>query len=102
MNGILSLEALTTARPVHLITQTVPARVELHSLLVFLLIYSSIDPSLCLVVWNEGTEAELEWGEMLVAGNYSLSLIDFSPEESDVLQALVELQKDNGHNLEIE
>jgi len=95
MNGILSLEALTTARPVHLITQTVPVRAALHSLLVFLLIYSSIDPSLCLVVWNEGTEAELEWGEMLVAGNYSLSLIDFSPEESDVLQALVELQKDN-------
>jgi len=48
-----------------------------------------------LMVWNEGTSAELEWGEMLVAGNYSLSLVDFSPEGADTLQVLLDLQRDN-------
>jgi len=83
------------AFPIRLVTRTVFSGRALHSIIVFLLFISLINLASGLVAWNEGTSAELEWGEMLVAGNYSLSLIDFSPEESDVLQALLELQKDN-------
>ncbi|MFB3763878.1 MAG: hypothetical protein ACE14P_01365 [Methanotrichaceae archaeon] len=47
------------------------------------------------VIWNEGVEGELHWGERLIMGNYSLNLDDFSTEESGSPKILVDLQRDN-------
>jgi len=64
----------------------------MFKLLAILLLFSSVVQS---VVWDEGIEAELHWGEAMILGDYKLVLVDFSPEESRKSQALVELQKDN-------
>lgn len=61
-------------------------------LLAILLLVSSVVQA---VVWDEGIRAELHWGEAMILGNYTLTLVDFSPEDSRTSQALVELQKDN-------
>lgn len=47
------------------------------------------------VIWDEGSMAELHWGEAMVLGNYTLNLIDFSKEDSNPSLVLVELLEDN-------
>lgn len=47
------------------------------------------------VVWDEGTSAQLRWGEALVSDNYTLILIDFSTQDSGAPKILVGLLKDN-------
>jgi len=47
------------------------------------------------VIWNEGIDGDLHWGERLKMGNYSLNLDEFSSEDSSPPEVLVDLQKDN-------
>ena len=58
----------------------------MFKLLAILLLVSSVVQA---VVWDEGISAELHWGEAMILGNYTLTLVDFSPEDSKTSQALV-------------
>lgn len=47
------------------------------------------------VVWDKGLNGELHWGEALILEDYTITLADFSLENSRTSNVLVELQKNN-------
>jgi len=64
----------------------------MHKYLFILLALASAAQS---VVWNEGVNGELHWGEGLFLEGYNLKLADFSIKNLGTSNVLLELQKDN-------
>lgn len=63
--------------------------------IIFLLIFSDLTYSGEAVVWNAGILGEVGWGEELSIGEYSVSLKDFSIEQSAPSRLWLELKQNN-------
>ncbi len=61
----------------------------------FLFIFLSLASAAQAVVWDEGIGGELHWGEALTLEDYTITLADFSLENSGTSNVLVKLHKNN-------